>query len=564
MNNLTYFPFERPNYYHGKLLTEEDFVKEQQYLNDKRRLHNRFFHGTGVVAGLRVLMVNEHSFSLEDGLCIDFSGREVMVPSPEVYKLSAIDGFMKMEEDYQADEVYLCIEYDERGKNQSYGAVSNREDKKAEGYHLYLSSEEPPKLDLGAQDYMISTKILFEDQNLKIEQRHYKALVSGAEFKTSVRLLNKGNEAKFSLRITEHLESAFSGEESLCHFNFENILLSRGEFAEQSQILRAKKLDHGSVILQIPAKEMDIRRNDKVVRQKEDVSIEIPVSKDSLLTMLKKDYFDYTMENIVSNNYPRGIYLAKILLVRQGSSYKMEQIIPMPFEQYVYSNSLMAGMIKELERSIASLQDTKPVAKSPVSLAKETTVEKETVETGFLEIPLSFPAKAGQVYFSHEIYHSLGTGLFDVSLASQEKDILYAGDDDIFGEKKVKAKFAVKQNIKTASFVVGVKLLESSSEDKITLRYVLTKREEDVGEEVHMSIIPSKLELRRGEMYPLEAICHGVPGATILWSVEDKNGGSVAPDGTYTAPNHEGVFEVIALCQQNPNLRASLFILVRE
>ena len=44
MKNLKYFPFDRNQYYYGKLLTEQDFIQEQRYMNDKRRLHNRFLH----------------------------------------------------------------------------------------------------------------------------------------------------------------------------------------------------------------------------------------------------------------------------------------------------------------------------------------------------------------------------------------------------------------------------------------------------------------------------------------------------------------------------------------
>ena len=50
MKNLQYFPFERNQYYYGKLMTQQDFVSEQKYINDRRRLINRFLLGTGVVS----------------------------------------------------------------------------------------------------------------------------------------------------------------------------------------------------------------------------------------------------------------------------------------------------------------------------------------------------------------------------------------------------------------------------------------------------------------------------------------------------------------------------------
>ena len=65
MKNLQYFPFERNQYYYGKLITQQDFISEQKYMNDKRRLINRFLHGVGVVSGLRVVRMDDRSFSLE-------------------------------------------------------------------------------------------------------------------------------------------------------------------------------------------------------------------------------------------------------------------------------------------------------------------------------------------------------------------------------------------------------------------------------------------------------------------------------------------------------------------
>ena len=76
MKNLKYFPCERNRYFYGKLLGVEDFELEQKYMNDKRRLINRFMHGCGVVCGLNVIPVGPDAVSVEAGLALDFAGRE--------------------------------------------------------------------------------------------------------------------------------------------------------------------------------------------------------------------------------------------------------------------------------------------------------------------------------------------------------------------------------------------------------------------------------------------------------------------------------------------------------
>lgn len=65
MQNRRYFPFERNSFYPGKLLTARDFEAEQRYMNDKRRLMNRLFGGSGIVAGLGVIMADDASVILQ-------------------------------------------------------------------------------------------------------------------------------------------------------------------------------------------------------------------------------------------------------------------------------------------------------------------------------------------------------------------------------------------------------------------------------------------------------------------------------------------------------------------
>ena len=73
-----------------------------------------------------------------------------------------------------------------------------------------------------------------------------------------------------------------------------------------------------------------------------------------------------------------------------------------------------------------------------------------------------------------------------------------------------------------------------------------------------------KLELKVRESYYLKAVCENMPYATIIWRVNGEESGNIASDGTYTAPNIPGVYEVTAQCQEAPEIKASIFIVVRE
>src|SRR5262245_30536440 len=78
--------FKRMNYFHGMLLTEQDFMDEQTYIREKLKLHGRL-HGAGVVWGLRLIkdcvgVGSEEKLTkifIEGGLALDCAGNEIVV-----------------------------------------------------------------------------------------------------------------------------------------------------------------------------------------------------------------------------------------------------------------------------------------------------------------------------------------------------------------------------------------------------------------------------------------------------------------------------------------------------
>jgi len=92
--------FERPRYFAGQLLTENDLQAEQDYFRGKARLHNRFMHGWGVISGLRVTVDQGTTLVVAPGLALDCAGNELVLTAPEHFSLSGLSGRR-----------YLTIEY---------------------------------------------------------------------------------------------------------------------------------------------------------------------------------------------------------------------------------------------------------------------------------------------------------------------------------------------------------------------------------------------------------------------------------------------------------------------
>ena len=83
--------FERARFFTGRVLASDDLQREQDYHRDKARLHNRFLHGWGVVAGLSV-SVDRGAVVVAPGLALDCAGNELVLPAEERVSLSGVTG----------------------------------------------------------------------------------------------------------------------------------------------------------------------------------------------------------------------------------------------------------------------------------------------------------------------------------------------------------------------------------------------------------------------------------------------------------------------------------------
>lgn len=126
--------FKRVNYFHGMLLTEEDFVDEQTYLREKLKLHNRL-HGAGVVWGLELVKDSIDVISgggkalkaliklfVAGGLAVDCAGNEIVVCEkylvPLDEKIDELCRFGQLEpvkdtnpQQYKGPRLYVGIRY---------------------------------------------------------------------------------------------------------------------------------------------------------------------------------------------------------------------------------------------------------------------------------------------------------------------------------------------------------------------------------------------------------------------------------------------------------------------
>lgn len=105
--------FKRLNYFHGMLLTENDFLEEQIYFREKSKLHNRM-HGAGVVWGLELKAKykidgnskedDKWKIVIKAGYALDSVGNEVVVCQDKDVDLEEKIDFLKQRGDLSLQE----------------------------------------------------------------------------------------------------------------------------------------------------------------------------------------------------------------------------------------------------------------------------------------------------------------------------------------------------------------------------------------------------------------------------------------------------------------------------
>lgn len=449
MKNLTYFPFKKNRYFYGKLLTADDFNQEQQYFDDKRRLINRWVLGVGIVAGLEVIRVHQDSVSVEMGLALDYTGREIVVDMPVIRKLSLIDGYEEATADQGNEFLYLCIEYTqtpvEPVHNITSHAVHTKEEdtfnKYREDYRLYVTKDEPPLPDL----------------------------------------------------VT----------------NFDAGLRSIYDRAEA----------------------------------------------------------------IHRETYARGIYLARIELVKSGEFYTIDKVSPVSPGQFVCNQPLMAGTLRRLRGELDELKKYRDRGNTE----KETPTERRSAEAaaetdwqfaqGTVKIPVPAGSRPGHVLFGEETAHGLGLGDVELSLHVIEGGYAYSGAEDIFPETDRKVMAAARADRNRGTFIVGIRLLSAVEETEVAVGWTAVRRRsrnEIRQAEARIYINPGLVNLKTREEIQLEAVCVNMEPAGLVWSVAVPEGGSIEENGVYHAPNTPGVYEVSCRSRDQEQVRASVYIVVRE
>ncbi|MFD2171186.1 hypothetical protein [Tumebacillus lipolyticus] len=534
MQKSRFFPFERNRYFYGKLLTVRDFESEQTYFNDKRRLLNRLLFGTGVVAGLQVVKVDERSFSLQAGVGLDHLGREIVVSDPMTYNLSVVPGFVNNGE--YTKQIYLCIAYDEKGKEPVHSIANtsvrkdevNEYNRMFEGYKVFVREEAPGLSKFEHHNLAFTTSELFQGGGVHILHEVPRYVQAGGVFEAKV-IVERALQTQRLLLEFELMTAGcdpLAGNKVTCEIP-QGAKETRFEFTYQLRAHDSASHDATVAIL---------RDNSKIEIGNEQVLANLPsiqnieIGASSFRDRILEEYYARSLDKALEADSDSCLYLAKIYLQQAGAAFMIDHIETVPFGDHIYNHSLLTNL--GLDQQAASVEhqlsahphfrvqaeaeklpaDEQPkfdVQYDPIkqefyfklglpegkraSGSKNAAGKNAPFKTavGSTELMLSGGHRTGinpfskgeRIFYSEEIEHGLGTGDVLVQVGVEEcdsllnqGDVVYYGDQDVFFDSDYES-YLPKHSVgvlvypKKGTFRIGLKIYGATEMSKVCIRW---------------------------------------------------------------------------------------------
>lgn len=591
MNNRRYYSFERNNYFYGKLLTSRDFEDEQNYMNNKRRLINRVLHGAGIVYGLDVVAVDESSVVIQSGLALDSSGREIVVPSTQVVKLSTIRGYS----DLKTSSVCLGIAYAEEKTEPVYAVMNKDADAQErqynhlkEGYELFLQDSRDCVREPKKEDEYIAWKVLYQDDDLRITQYLPTFAVPGMLVKARTEI-HKTSHMPFvcSFNCKVDTDGMIPGETQI---RADNVSQEYGETMVLEQTFRPEDYIFGNGDVSVRFSEITVQKSG-VKEAAPDTSMTLNPVYGTALEYVHKTSYRGNLDVDLDRKYDEKLWIAGIQLIRSERHSIIDRVERAPFDQYVYSSEQLM-ILEKLEEFLIPQDGSAGRPQVYVQGNSERSAaaapERRSNSSGVFEMSLGSGGEVGKVYFSDEIMHGLGNGPVYVDIgieyisrdvnASGDRESIILGDGSIFesdstvtDEKIFQVDQAVKILPDRGTFIVGVRPRVKMGRIGLRIRWYAFKPE-DLEQRVYdrseqkgcIMIQPDTIVLPPKGSVHINPVFINMPEEALSYTLLDPEGGKIDNTGLYTAPAQEGVYEIKAAALSDPEIFTHAFIIVSQ
>ena len=585
------YPFERNRYYPGKMLTTADFQAEQSYHINKMRFMNSLMYGDGIVCGCSVVNLDDLSILIESGVVIDGYGREIIIDSSVVKKLSAIEGFDSL----QSNTICLCVRFKEKDIHSVY-AVSHKEtdqeyeyNRISEGYEIFLVDKDDFDDSFEIESEFLQKESLFKSPNFEGTLVLPAIACKGRNVKARLEIKKlSGADAKLSYSGVLDIPNftAPDGQQQI-EVSVDDLELTEGSVYTKDIWMNVQNQIALEANVILRSGSVSAFENDKAIPAENSFALKVKLSDETPDSLIKREMGKLSLEMRRISD-ASSIKLAEIDLMRTESAYVIENVREVAKNQYIDlpSNSALKSSYLEFFKKDV---DLKPAQGAPVEniiqrapVVEPVQTDLKNVATGVLEIPLGRDARSGDIRYSGEITHGLGPGNVYVSIGyeylSQDQAIGANAKSTVYGNPELFSRqsqqladteTAVRVLNDKGSFVVAARLLHDVDFLVLTYRWVAIKfpsGEELEAADYYGKTITAKtptVVMRPRENYYFGVEFNNMAPCSITYELTAPSSGEITTDGVYTAPSKEGVYEIRIYCSDMPMVCTYAYAIVK-
>ena len=544
-----------------------------------------------MVYGLDGVAVDESSVVIQSGLALDSSGREIVVPSTQVVKLSTIRGYS----DLKTSSVCLGIAYAEEKTEPVYAVMNKDADAQErqynhlkEGYELFLQDSRDCVREPKKEDEYIAWKVLYQDDDLRITQYLPTFAVPGMLVKARTEI-HKTSHMPFvcSFSCKVDTDGMIPGETQI---RADNVSQEYGETMVLEQTFRPEDYIFGNGDVSVRFSEITVQKSG-VKEAAPDTSMTLNPVYGTALEYVHKTSYRGNLDVDLDRKYDEKLWIAGIQLIRSERHSIIDRVERAPFDQYVYSSEQLM-ILEKLEEFLIPQDGSAGRPQVYVQGNSERSAaaapERRSNSSGVFEMSLGSGGEVGKVYFSDEIMHGLGNGPVYVDIgieyisrdvnASGDRESIILGDGSIFesdstvtDEKIFQVDQAVKILPDRGTFIVGVRPRVKMGRIGLRIRWYAFKPE-DLEQRVYdrseqkgcIMIQPDTIVLPPKGSVHINPVFINMPEEALSYTLLDPEGGKIDNTGLYTAPAQEGVYEIKAAALSDPEIFTHAFIIVSQ
>jgi len=574
------YPFSKSRYFPHKRMRSADFIRDQQYVEGKLAFLSRWDFGAGVALGLEAQRVDGDSLLVTPGFAVDGRGRWLIVDEPAVCRVRTLEGFDTL----RGETALLWLTYHEEPADPMFVPGDRDETREfaaaRERFSFRLTA--PQALPRAAGDRALFSDVtLFEDDDLRVRQVVPKIL-----------------PARGAVQLRLALES-FCPEPLELRLRYAPELSGRKDGGQPFQIDQALRLEAGettlcltgdlattaqSVSLSLSAQGFMLEKRGVQLGALRPFQEDFPVAAGDPLEALERRLLARDPRELWDGgSEEEGVPIAGVRLLRYGDQVLLDSVLPL-------SKGRRAALpcLKERLQYCGGFfspppEETPPEreAETPPPSPDSTPEAQRKMTTGVVTLNAGLHLREGNILRSDEIVHELGPGAVYVAFgienvypapgADRNDTDLLLGDPSLFAQPGGAYGRGFDRGVRIhpekGTFELAVRLKGELRQTSLRLRWFAWRAEEQGARRLPAGTLlrlePDVAHAEPGGAVRFVPVFERGVGAPCDFLIPDRRAGLITPNGVYTAPRKEGLYQVCAQVKDRPETRVAAFVIVR-